>query len=67
MTDDFPRPLGRDDQPHDATGDDRLERLPGQEAEDAGDAVAPSIVDFEDHERFDVDDPQKPGIDDYTD
>jgi hypothetical protein len=73
--------MGRDDQPTDADGG-RLDDLPGHETDagsasmsgqagsgderDTGDAVAPSVVDFDDHERTDVDDPAKPGIDDYA-
>jgi hypothetical protein len=72
MTDELPRPLGRDDQPTDA-GDDALNGLPPDEADtsrtvgDAGDAdsgLLPPVVEFEDHERVDLDDAAKPGIDD---
>jgi len=77
MTDDLPRPMGRDDQPTDAA-DDRLGQLPPEEADfvrlseaeddvEADSGLLPPVVDFDDHQRLDVDDPAKPGIDDYQD
>jgi hypothetical protein len=79
MTDEIPRPLGRDDQPTDAA-DDRLGDLPPEEADivrltdadtlDEGESdsgLLPPVVDLDDHQRLDADDPAKPGIDDYED
>ncbi|HVL54691.1 MAG TPA: hypothetical protein VM344_10590 [Vitreimonas sp.] len=65
MTDRHPSPMGRDDQPTDAVGvaEDRERRDDGSQLDGP---VAPSVVDLEDHERFDVDDLAKPGIDDYA-
>jgi hypothetical protein len=76
MTDDFPVPMGRDDQPTDERTD-QTSGLPGHEtdqarttggtgSEEEGRGSLPSVVDFDDHERTDVDDPAAPGIDDYT-
>jgi len=99
MTNDFPKPMGDDDQPTDRT----LRGVPGPDVDQDMDTASaartgsaydygkedadraqpndprdpgapgdvpgrlPSVVDLEDEERFDVDNPAKPGIDDYTD
>ncbi len=74
MTDDLPKPIGRDDQPTDAH-DDAVGGLPADESDirrtggdtdQADSELLPPAVDVDEHERVDVDEAAKPGIDDYT-